>query len=253
METGKNGMSGYGDLALGFVGGINSIAPLISAFAPDLKMAVRIVLEDTGAEAFMDLGSRPPKVSFGKVNRPAEITLWAKAKDFHDILRGKLNLIKAMNDKRILVEMIPTAFANIPNLPPAKKERPLQVPGFVYDMYLVSIGASRMLEEPSPPDGKVRLEPGEKGMFARFSGVVAWFFGVIFGVIFKIWNRLRHKPSPDEVPQIEWREIDKVPAPGPSLEPPKIIRAIMKWFFNKVDMFQLAESFVNGARVIRAI
>jgi len=253
METVDSKISGYGDLALGFVGGINSIGPLIPAFVPDLKMAIRIVLEDADKEAFMDLGSHPPKVTFGKVNQPAEITLWAKAKDFHDILRGKLNLIKAMNEKTILVEMTPTALANLPNLPPSKKEKTLQVPGFVYEMYLASIGASRILAEPSPLDGKVRLEPGEKGFFDKFSGAIAWMFGVLFGVIFRIWSRLRHKPSPDDMPEIEWREIDKIPPPGPPIELPKIIRAALQWFFNKVDMFQLAESFVNGARFVRAI
>ena len=245
-------MAGYADLALGFVGGINSIGPLIPAFAPEMKMAVHIVLEDTGREALMDLGARPPKVSFGKISQPADITLLAKASDFHDILRGKLNLIKAMNEKRILLEFLPTAFANLPERIPATSDVPAQVPGFVYEMYLVSIGASRILEEPAPPNGMVRLEPGKKGFFAGFSGVVAWIFGVLFGVFLRIFKLLKRKPSPDEPPKIEWHELDKIPSPI-TLEPPKIVRSVLQWFFNKVDMFKLAGSFVNGARITGAL
>jgi len=249
---GNGNFASYSDLTLGFVGGINSIGPLIAAMAPDLKLTVRIVLEDTGDEAYLNLSSRPPRVERGAKNKTADITLFAKARDFHDILLGRLNLMKAQNDKRILLEMTPNAFSGMPVQPPTASVRTLQIPGFVYEWYLVSIGARKILDEPPSEDG-VAIEPRKEGLFANIVGAIAWMGGVFFGAALKLWKYFSRKPDPKEPPKIQWKELEGLPQPGPPQEPGKLIRAVFRWFFKRGGMFSLAESFVDGARAIRAV
>jgi len=248
MET-ENKMAGYSELALGFVGGLNDIGPLIPAVAPDLKLSVRIVLEDAGSEARIDLGSRPPKVDFGQKLPPADITMSAKSKDFHDLLRGRLNLMQAWNDKKMLLEFVPTAFENIP-VPGKAPSEPVLVPGFVYEMYLKSIGADKILEMPDNGDARVALAPRRKGWFEKAALGFAWFFGALTGVVLRIVSRRMAKAKESEgLPDIEWGPIEQMPRPGKPIEPPRFARAILAWFFDRVDMFKLARSFVGGARV----
>lgn len=247
----QNKTVGCADAAMAFVGGINSIAPLISTVTPDIDMTVRLVLEDTDKEAFIDLGARPPKVEFGKLNRDAGITLFIKARDFHDVLLGRLSIIKAWNDKRALIEMTPSALAGMPERKPTASDDPIMVPGFIYEMFLVSIGADKLLDPAGDgADAKIRFEPHRKGFLNVFSKVTAWIFGVMFGLIFIIITRLMKKPDPNKPPEIEWKEIDGIPKPGKPVELGKVTSGILKWFFNRVDMFGLADSFVSGARLV---
>lgn len=250
MEANK--LAGYADLTLGFVGGLNDIGPLIPAIAPDIKLAIRIVLEDAGREARIDLGSRPPKVEFGEKTQPADITMSIKARDFHEILRGRLPLMKAWNEKKLLLDLTPAALANVP-MPSSSASEPLQVPGFVYESYLTSIGARKILEENLFQE-TVRLEPRKKGFFEKIALAFAWFFGTLAGLGIRILQRRAKRiKAADEPPKIEWSEIKEIPKPGKAPGSGKIPRAIFNWFFDRVDMFRLARSFVGGARLTGAV
>lgn len=249
MESASN-VVGYSDLAFGFVEGINSIGPIIPAVAPDLKLTLKVVLEDADKQVFIDLGGRPPKAEIITENRPADIILHAKQRDFHDFLRGKLNIIKAWNDKKMLLEFTPTALGGIPSRKPTGSERPVGLPGFLYEMYLVSIGADKILEEGN--EGTVELQPRKKGIFSKVIGAFAWMGGVLFGVALRLFKRFHREPAPDEPPEIEVTEVTEPPAPAPPPEPGKIARAVMGWFFRRVDMFGVARSFVAGARAVGA-
>jgi len=249
MESTGN-VVGYSDLAFGFMEGINSIGPLIPAVAPDIKLTVRVILEDADRQAFIDLSGRPPRVEFINDNRPADITLHAKQRDFHDILRGKINLIKAWNDKKILMEFSPSALSGIPSSKPADSEKPIQTPGFLYEMYLVSIGAEKILENGG--NGQVELQPRKKGVFSGMAAAFAWAGGVLFGVVLRLLKRFTRQPAPDEPPKIEVSEVTEFPAPSPAPEPGRITRGVMTWFFRRVDMFGLARSFVSGAQAVGA-
>jgi len=238
---------------MGFVGGINSIAPLIPVMAPDIAMTVRVVLEDTGDEAYIDLARRPPRVVFDGKNKSADVVFWTNSADFHDILGGKLNPIKAWNDKRALVEMVPNALATMPMREPTDSDDPVVVPGFVYEMYLTGIGAHNAFDNPPVNEEVVQLEPGKKGVFARLVGATAWTLGVVFGVFLRIVMRFSKEEDPDEIPDIEWHEVEEVPKPDKSKEPGKIIRSMLRWFFRRVDMFELADSFISGAKAVKAV
>ncbi len=249
MESAGN-VVGYSDLALGFVKGIDSIGPLIPAVAPDIKLTLKVVLEDADKQVFIDFAGKPPKADFGRENRPADITLHAKQRDFHDFLRGKLNIIKAWNDKKMLLEFTPTALSGVPVRKPTGSEKPVGLPGFVYEMYLVSIGADKILE--SGDEGTVELQFRKKGIFSRVIGALAWMGGALFGLALRLIKRFSREPSPDEPPEIEVTEVTEPPAPSSPPEPGKITRAVMRWFFCRVDMFGVARSFVSGAQAVGA-
>ncbi len=250
---GKGSMASYSDLALGFVGGINSIGPLLAAVAPELKLTVRIVLEDTGDEAYLNLSSRPPRVERGGEKKAADVTLIAKSRDFHDILLGKLNYMKAQNDKRILLEVTPNAFSGVPVRPATTSVRTAQVPGFVYEWYLVSVGAGKVLEETSSTEDGIAIEERKRGLFARIAGGIAWMGGVFFGALLKLWQYFSGRRDSDKPLKIKWQELKELPQPEPPKEPGRLTRAGFRWFFERVDMFSLAESFVSGARAIGAV
>jgi len=246
METGQ--LANFADLTLAFVGGLNDIGPLIPAVAPDIKMTIRIVLEDAGREARIDLGSRPPSVEFGEKTPPADITLFIKSRDFHEMLRGKLPLMKGWNEKKLLVEMTPVALAHTPPIN-AAPPGPLQVPGFVYESFLASVGAKRILEE-TPALETVPLEPRKKGLFEKVALAFAWFFGIFAGIGLRILQRYIKKAAASTGPRkVTLEEITEIPKPGKAPGSGKIARAIFTWFFDRVDMFRLARSFVGGARI----
>lgn len=243
----NNGQA-YADLAFGFVSGINHIGPLIKLLAPDLKMTVKIVLEDVGKQARIDLGANPPKVEFGENMPPSDLTLEARAKDFHDVLLGKLNLMKGWNEKKILLELTPTAFSSLPAVD-RKKVTSAQIPGFVYEMYIKSVGAGKILEE-SLPSASGKAQPRTGGFLEKISRGLAWLFGASFGLVLRLFLRGKDKKQELEKPaQVELKPVEELPKPASPLALPRPVHRALSWFFQRVDMFRLAGSFVKGALV----
>lgn len=246
-----NGHLGYADLALGFVGGINEIGPLIKLFVPELKMTVKIVLEDVGKEARIDLGANPPRVELGENMPPSDLTLEASAKDFHDVLLGKLNLMKGWNEKKILLELTPTAFSTLPAVD-RRNVSAAQIPGFVYEMYIKSAGAQKILAEDSTQT-IVKAEPRTGGVLEKISCAIAWFLGIISGIAVRLLLGRRNKrSSTEERSQVLLTPVEELPKPPNPLTLPRPVHIIMSWFFTRVDMFRLANSFVKGTLVTAA-
>jgi|GEM_PF-1544128 len=246
----------YADIAAGFIQRFGFIGPLVSFVAPEMKLTVLIKLRKPEKNIFIDLGASPVGITMDGPQKQADVTLTLDAEMFHYMLWGKLTFPKAINESVVLLEIKTGSLPDIPIIEPPRPKNP-RAPGAnpLYEMYLVNIGASHLLDEPVqitfPPLPREQLEialsPRKKGGLIEKTGMAtAWALGLVGGLFLRLFLRLR-KPPQFKPPKVKYLTFDEVFTPLPPAKDFNIMKLpFMKPLFSTVDIIRIIEAGVSG-------
>jgi hypothetical protein len=251
----------FAELAYGFLSGLNALSPLIRGFfefqGQNNPPSALLRLNNPDKKIYIN-ANHEPMVTQVDGPEPDDFNFGATvdAEMFHYIIWGRLPLVRAMNEKVVLIE-------SNRSTPPEDQPvtgmagGPLLFNNILYEMYLIRIGAGRLITDNTNPDfplpgeqspvRDIHLDPVlENSILGNIANALARMTGWLAGLIMRIFANWL-KPREDLEAPLKYSTIPdpRPPAPAPSSG---IRLAIMKKVFKRIDIFQVLENLAKGIR-----
>jgi hypothetical protein len=247
----------FAEIAAGFLTGMNVVGPLIRGYvqsqgeAPPPSAYLR--LENPEKKFFVDPMREPMAASVNGDAPDANFFVTIDAEMFHYLIWGKLPIARALNEKVALVE------SN--RIVPPENQSTIAITGGplifnnpLYEMYLIRIGAGRLISENSTPQiplpgekrpiREIPLEPTpEKSILGAAANALARVMGWMAGLALRLLIKLRKEEDLDAP-----LEYSAIPDPRPPNPPASsgVRLALMKVLFKRINIFEVIDNLGKG-------
>jgi hypothetical protein len=253
----KKQTTNFAEIAQGFLAGLSAIRPLFLAYSEIEGMqgppTILFRLNNPDSKIYINFEKDPMVVQVSGTEPSAEMILTIDADMLHYLIWGKLPVVKAMNEKLLIIE-------NNRSMSPEDQPGggipggPLLFNNILYEMYLIRIGAARLITENTMPEfpepgeqrlvKEIPLDPvPDKSMLGAIINPLALALGWLAGLILRLYFRFRRDENL-EAPLV----YSTVPDPFPPIPPASsgARLALMKFLFRRIDIFSVIENMVKG-------
>ncbi|OGP60299.1 MAG: hypothetical protein A2V67_06950 [Deltaproteobacteria bacterium RBG_13_61_14] len=219
------------------------------------RPAILLKLQNPDKKVLITPGQIPLVKEVDGADPEVNVIMTLDAEMFHYLIWGKLTFAKALNEKVLLMDYTRT-------LPPQDQAsagpgmagEPLQFNNILYEMFLIRIGAGRLITEKTFPEiplpGERRpvqdipLDPVPPGsLLGPMANALAFFLGGLGGLVLRpILPWLLKEDL--EAPPV----YSTVPDPRPPIPPASsgVRLKLMKFFFRKIDIFSALQNLAQG-------
>jgi len=250
----------FAELGAGFLTGLNSLGPLIQGWMKVVgagsppSMLLKLLNPDK--RLLLTPGQIPLVKEVDGADPEVNVILTVEAEMFHYLIWGKLTFAKALNEKVLLMEYTRTMpIQEQTTAGPGMSGEPLQFNNVLYEMFLIRIGAGRLITEKTTPEiplpgdrrpvQEIPLDPVPQNpsLLSPLANAFAFCLGGFAGLVLRLILPWLLKEDLEAAPV-----YSTVPDPRPPVPPASsgLRLKLMKFFFQRIDIFSVFANLAQG-------